>query len=542
MPHRPSAALLLLLSTTLGACTAAPFETHGGPDLGPVPADPAVDLNAPIPDDAVFASDRVIIALADTTDGLPSTLDAEAWLLDQLEPIDGSRAGLYAVPAGADVRDLVMSLRAEEGVLYAEPDYERVALVNDPYLGYQWHMEAVGAETAWSMSTGEGVVVAIVDTGVSSGPYDGIGTLGEGYDFVNRDRDASDDNGHGSHVAGTVAQATDNGAGVAGLAHDATIMPIKVLGRDGSGSTSGIVAGLNWAVANGADVINMSLGSTAYSAAEAQAIQNAQDAGVFVAAASGNSGAAAVEYPGAYPGAVAVGAVGYGDRVTDYSNRGSDLDLVAPGGDLSRDANGDGYADGVLQETVSNGRWSFEFFEGTSMAAPHVAAAAALLMADGATAAEAEALLQSTAVDIDSSGWDRLSGWGRIDVAAALTAFEEGALDDTGPAEDGAAGFCSGFATDFAGSLSRTGDWNAQPDGTYFRFGGGELEACLEGPVGADFDLALYQWTGSDWDRVATSTDTASNERIRTDVGAGYYYWRVESYDGSGAYTLFFDR
>jgi serine protease len=535
-----STALLstLLLATTAG-CTSAPFEAAYEDDLGPLPVDPQVDLNAPIPEDAVFAMDRVIVAMADTSDGLPTTLSTDATQLDQLETIDGTRAALYEVPAGQDIRSLVELLRAEDGVLYAEPDYERVALADDPYLSYQWHMDAVGAEDAWLTSTGDGAVVAILDTGVSSGPYDGIGTLGQGYDFYNRDSDASDDNGHGTHVAGTVGQATDNGAGVAGLAYDATIMPVKVLGRSGGGSTSLVVAGINFAVNNGADVINMSLGSTAYSSAEAQAVQNARNNGVFVAAASGNSGRGTVEYPGAYPGAVAVGAVGYGDVVTGYSNTGSDLDLVAPGGDLSRDANGDGYADGVLQETVTNGRWGFEFFEGTSMAAPHVAAAAALLMAEGATADEAQALLESTARDIGSASWDRSSGWGSIDVAAALDALDSGLPTDDGGGSS--ASFCSGFPTTYSGTLTRSGDWNAQPDGTYFRTSGGRLEGCLEGPGSADFDLALYQWNGRGWESIATSTDASSEERISVSVGAGYYYWRVTSYDGAGDYQFAVD-
>jgi serine protease len=541
MPRCPrSTALLttLLLATTAG-CAATPFEAAYEDDLGPLPVDPQVDLNAPIPEDAVFAMDRVIVAMADTSNGLPTTLSTDATQLDQLETIDGTRAALYEVPAGEDIRSLVERLRAEEGVLYAEPDYERLALANDPYLSYQWHMDAVGAEDAWLTSTGDGAVVAILDTGVSSGPYDGIGTLGQGYDFYNRDSDASDDNGHGTHVAGTVGQATDNGAGVAGLAYDATIIPVKVLGRSGGGSTSLVVAGINFAVTNGADVINMSLGSTAYSSAEAQAVQNARNNGVFVAAASGNSGRGTVEYPGAYPGAVAVGAVGYGDVVTGYSNTGSDLDLVAPGGDLSRDANGDGYADGVLQETVTNGRWGFEFFEGTSMAAPHVAAAAALLMAEGATAEEAQALLESTARDIGSSGWDRSSGWGSIDVAAALEALDSGLPTDDGGGSSTA--FCSGFSTTYSGTLTRSGDWDAQPDGTYFRTSGGRLEGCLEGPGSADFDLALYQWNGRGWESIATSTDASSEERISVSVGAGYYYWRVTSYDGAGDYQFAVD-
>ncbi|MFT5682873.1 MAG: serine protease, partial [Myxococcota bacterium] len=259
---------------------------------------------------------------------------------------------------------------------------------------------------------------------------DGIGSLTSGYDFVNNDSNAADDNGHGTHVAGTIAQATDNSSGVAGLAYDATIMPIKVLDSSGSGYVSDTVLGINYAVTNGADVINLSLGSTSYSSAEAAAVANAYSNGVFVAAATGNSGGSSVDYPAAYSGAVAVGATRYGNALASYSNKGSAVDLVAPGGDTSRDDNGDGYADGVLQETFSGSTWSYYFFQGTSMAAPHVAAAAAMLMAEGASNTDAEAALIATATDLGSSGWDSSYGYGLIQPDAALALLSSSTDDD----------------------------------------------------------------------------------------------------------------
>jgi hypothetical protein len=423
-----STALLstLLLATTAG-CTSAPFEAAYEDDLGPLPVDPQVDLNAPIPEDAVFAMDRVIVAMADTSDGLPTTLSTDATQLDQLETIDGTRAALYEVPAGQDIRSLVELLRAEDGVLYAEPDYERVALADDPYLSYQWHMDAVGAEDAWLTSTGDGAVVAILDTGVSSGPYDGIGTLGQGYDFYNRDSDASDDNGHGTHVAGTVGQATDNGAGVAGLAYDATIMPVKVLGRSGGGSTSLVVAGINFAVNNGADVINMSLSfAEGYypSPALSEALQAAADAGIVLVGAAGNDGANFTTYPAAHRAVISAGAIVAGSQqdapiASAYSNRSARVDIVAPGGVV-----GDGGLGGIIAETIHPddptqvGLWQIA---GTSQAAAVTSGAALYVLSTGLPPEQVRAAMQAGAYGFQNEthfyNEGLGGGWLRIDKA-----------------------------------------------------------------------------------------------------------------------------
>jgi serine protease len=383
-----------------------------------------IQFDAPVPDDAEFHPTRVIVGFWDHD--RPTGLDVSGLRLSRGRLLQSLPAATYEIDSGDDVRTVVEELRASGQFRWVEPDYVRTASVNDPYFSYQWHMDAVGASSAWASSTGAGTVVAVIDTGVSSGPNDGIGTLVTGYDFVNNDTDASDDNGHGTHVAGTIAQTTNNGAGTVGLAYDAAIMPIKVLDRRGSGYTSDTVDGINFAVSQGADVINLSLGSSYYSASEAAAVYNAYTAGVFVACASGNAGSSSVDYPGAYTGSVAVGATGYGDYRTSYSNRGTALDLVAPGGDTSVDYNGDGYADGVLQETFTRRTWSFQYFQGTSMASPHVAAAAALLMANGATNVEAQDALEATAVDLGASGWDSSYGNGLIQADAALAYYGGG--------------------------------------------------------------------------------------------------------------------
>ncbi|MCK5005449.1 MAG: S8 family serine peptidase, partial [Candidatus Aminicenantes bacterium] len=126
---------------------------------------------------------------------------------------------------------------------------------NDPYYTYQWHMTIIDMENAWDLSTGSGVTIAVIDTGVKQSLEDLAGTnFTAGWDFVNNDNDPTDDEGHGSHVAGTIAQTTNNGAGVAGIAYNATIMPVKVLDKRGSGSFDDIADGIYWATDNGADV------------------------------------------------------------------------------------------------------------------------------------------------------------------------------------------------------------------------------------------------------------------------------------------------
>jgi serine protease len=394
-----------------------------------------VQYDLPIPADAEFAEDRILVGFWDMDK--PDALGLGGHDLPRVRDFVELPVAVFQLEAGDDVRETVEELRASGRYRFVEPDYVRTSSsVNDPYYSYQWHFDEVNAAAAWSSSIGSGTVVAVIDTGVTSGPYDGINNIVSGYNFVSSSSNAADDNGHGTHVAGTIAQASNNSAGVAGLAYGADIMPIKSLDSSGSGYTSDVVAGINWAVSNGADVINMSLGSSSYSSSEATAVLNAWQAGVFVAAATGNSYSNTVEYPAAYTGAVAVGATAYAGSLPAYSNTGSAIDLVAPGGNTSVDANGDGYADGVLQETFSGSSWSYYFFQGTSMATPHVAAAAAMLMANGATNEEALDALEATAFDLGSTGWDSSHGWGLIQVDDAL-AYYAGSSSGTDADGDG---------------------------------------------------------------------------------------------------------
>jgi len=329
----------------------------------------------------------------------------------------GEPFGLTVAKGVQITEDLLAKLRADPLVERAEPVYQYDALFvpDDPQYKLQWHMKQIGSETAWNWGSGEDVVVAVVDTGVSRLPDLAATKFVPGWDFVHGRADATDDHGHGSHVAGTVAQSTDNGTGVAGLAHRAAIMPLKVLDSSGAGKTTDIADAIRFATDHGAKVLNLSLGGAGYSGILADAVKYARSRGVFVACAAGNGFGPPVGYPAAYDGAFAVSAVRYDRALAPYSSFGPEVDIAAPGGDTSVDQNGDGAPDGVLQQTIGG---EYKWFQGTSMATPHVAGAAALLAGAGVTRVEAiERILRSTAVELKDR--ERF-GAGEVDAAAAL--------------------------------------------------------------------------------------------------------------------------
>ncbi|WP_045742006.1 S8 family peptidase [Actinoplanes rectilineatus] len=285
---------------------------------------------------------------------------------------------------------------------------------NDPYRGQQWDLGKIRVGDAWKQSTGAGVVVAVLDTGVDAAHPDLAGHVLDGYDAITDSAGGgTDTQGHGTHVAGTIAAATGNGVGVAAVAPDVRILPVRVLGTDGTGYMSDTAEGIIWAADHGAQVINMSLGASAKVTAVTNAIAYARSKGVTVVAAAGNSRAqgSPVNYPGADAGVIGVAATDSTDTVASYSNAGDYVDVAAPGsGILSTypTAKGNGYA----------------YMNGTSMATPHVAAVAALLKAfqPSLTPDGIESALESSAVDLGAAGRDNDYGYGRIDAAAALAA------------------------------------------------------------------------------------------------------------------------
>ncbi len=334
---------------------------------------------------------------------------------------------------------------AEPSVIYAEPNYyvyasgklvEPLALrPNDPYFNLQWNMTAIQVPQAWDISGGQGVLVAVLDSGIAYEDFDRYQQAPDlsstrfvpGYDFLNNDSHANDDGGHGTHVAGTIAQSTDNGVGVTGVAFGATLMPIKVLDSRGQGSFDALAQGIMYAADQGARVINLSLSSRESSQLLADAIAYAVGKGTLVVAAAGNSGGA-VEYPAAYDDVLAVGSVEFQQDRARYSNFGPQVDVVAPGGDTAADRNGDGYPDGILQQTFRGNdptNFALYYLEGTSMAAPHVSGLAAMLFALNPTATvdQVRHAIESTALDLGPSGRDNDYGYGLVQAVSALAAM-----------------------------------------------------------------------------------------------------------------------
>jgi serine protease len=349
--------------------------------------------------------------------------------LEQAEPL-----AYYTLPQG------------EATPVFDNGEVTPQAFPNDPKYKHQWHLDQIQMPKAWADgASGAGVIVAVIDTGVAYEDYQRfkrVPDLAEtkfvaGYDFVNDTAHANDDHGHGTHVAGTIAQSTNNGIGVAGVAYKAAIMPIKVLSAEGGGTTADIADGIRFAADHGAKVINMSLGGPFPSGVMRDAVVYARKKGVTVVAAAGNNGWNKVGYPAAYEGVVAVSATDFEDKLTFYSNYGKDIDIAAPGGDTRSDKNGDGIPDGVLQNTIAIGDPSqngYYPYMGTSMASPHVAGVAALIIAAGVTKPDdVEKVLFETAdrAPAERAGakkgekWDEKFGFGRVDAAAAVKAAQD---------------------------------------------------------------------------------------------------------------------
>lgn len=418
-PWRPapwSAAILIALSLTVGAGPQSLIHSQS-PTQSYVAAPQAISVP--------HVADQILVQFKE------SASSAERHTLLQTLGLKSegqiALAGNHLVNANeGDMASTIRALNAHELVEYAEPDYIYSAyrveqaptsaslIPDDEQYDLQWGLEQIRAPEAWAISTGsDEVVIAIVDTGVELNHSDLAAKIVTGNTFVRRTSSANDDSGHGTHVASVAAGQSNNQTGVAGVSWHARIMPVKVLNRFGFGRTSDIANGIEWAVNNGADIINLSLGGSEPSNRLRQAVEYADDHGVLVIAAVGNEyqSGSPISYPAAYDTVLAVGASDRNDRHADeFSSSGSYLDVVAPGEDIQG---------AFLNDT-------YESYTGTSMASPSVAGLAALLLAvdPDFTTTELMSLIRDTAFDLESSGWDELTGYGRIDAAAALSAAQ----------------------------------------------------------------------------------------------------------------------
>ena len=300
--------------------------------------------------------------------------------------------------------------------------YKAVGVPNDPDYAKQWNFRAINVEQAWDETKGEGVTVAVIDTGVSKVPDLKLTKFVQGYDFVNNKDDASDDNGHGTHVAGTIAQSTNNGYGVAGIAYEASIMPLKVLSNSGGGTIADIAEAIKFAADNDADIINMSLGGGGASNMLEEAIKYAHSKGVTIIAAAGNEGRNAASYPARYPDVISVAATDAAGGKASYSNFGAGVDIAAPGG-TGMDTPGSIWQNTInpTPENSPDGAESkFAGFQGTSMAAPHVAGVAALIRSTGVdTPEEILDILKQSSRQVSEDHLNHF-GAGHLDANAAV--------------------------------------------------------------------------------------------------------------------------
>ncbi len=362
---------------------------------------------------------------------------------------------VLSIDGNRDAVAVAREVAAQPGVVYAEPEWRRYPTYtpNDPLYHLQWNFQKLDMERTWDINRGaeSSVIVAVLDSGVAyttkgatrqAPDLEGT-TFVSPHDFIWDDDTPVDLDGHGTHVTGTIAQRTGNDLGVAGMAFNVAIMPVKVLsgpwdeamGAPNIGTSATLAEALRYAADNGAKVINLSLGGEGESEAERDAINYAISKGAVILAAAGNDGdiGSPPSFPAAFAteiqGLVAVAALDFNLQRAPYSNSNDYVEISAPGGDTLADLNGDGFGDGVLQQTldplsVDNGifdDFGYFFFQGTSMATPHVAGLAALLMSQGVTDPKAiEAVIERFATDMGPSGRDNDTGFGVINPRATI--------------------------------------------------------------------------------------------------------------------------
>ena len=359
--------------------------------------------------------------------------------LDPGATIGSTGAVLVKAPAGNEAQ-LIRELSSNPNVEYAEPDVLVTAAMGDPFFERQYALRNVkqsftntagtttvpagtedadvDAVEAWDIADGKGIKVAIVDSGVVMDHEDISSKVVARANFSDKRIDVPADYdryGHGTHVAGIVA-AKHNSVGVAGVCPDCTILDAKVLNDSGAGSSSSVAKGVDWAVANGAKVINMSLGQRVSSRTLETAVKNAWNKGVVIVAAAGNAGTQAQIYPGAYSKVIAVAATDNKDVKAPFSSYGKWVDVAAPGVDVYSTFPNHEFVLGVQ----NNRHTGYDMASGTSMASPIVAGIAALVWSadDDATNASVREDIESTADRIKGTGtyWEH----GRVDADAAL--------------------------------------------------------------------------------------------------------------------------
>lgn len=332
---------------------------------------------------------------------------------------------ILKAPSEKDAGELAVTLMRDSSVEWAEPDYScnSELRLNDPEATKQYGNEKLDLAGAWDITMGQGVTVAVVDTGVDLSHPDLRDRVTEGVSFVEGATNPMDDNGHGTHVAGIIGATANNGIGIEGVAPSCRIMPVKVLRKDRVGRLSDIISGIAWAVDHGADVVNLSLGSdedkNGYSKSMEVAVKYALSKNVAVVAAMGNMGINGQSYPAAYSGVIAVGATDENDEHASFSSYGKWISVTAPGVGI--------YSTTPTYEVFETGQTgmspNYDYLDGTSMATPYVAGVVALILSryPRLTPSGVKSRLERTADHLGVPGFNNFYGYGRVNAAKAVT-------------------------------------------------------------------------------------------------------------------------
>ncbi|HBN08841.1 MAG TPA: peptidase S8 [Cyanobacteria bacterium UBA8530] len=337
-----------------------------------------------------------------------------------LNRIESLSIEVLAVPQN-ELDSSLAKLKTDPSVAYAQACHTVRAVVNapnDPLFSKQYGPQITKTVEAWQYSKGDKVTIAIVDTGIDLGHPELKAKLVAGYNVMKKGQPPRDDNGHGTHCAGVAAASTFNGVGIAGMAPNAKLMPVKVLGPGGNGSDAGVAEGITWAADRGADIISLSLSGPEESKVMKEACDYAAAKGALVIAAMGNAGNGEKGYPAAYPGVMAVGAADEKDETADFSQYGEWISVSAPGVAIYStfptyqvDMNEYGYPQ------------NYAALDGTSMATPAVAGLAALVKSlhPGLDAAGIKQRIEKSADDRGKAGFDAHFGHGRVNALRALS-------------------------------------------------------------------------------------------------------------------------
>lgn len=547
-PPRPEAARASELAGEPASWSLPHARAYGLPALEFVPGDALVEVR----DAALVASHLAQV-------GGAAQVQVERLQLARF-PIP---AGFDGVEASRYTAALAAWLDARPGVEMAELNFVRRACSttpNDTYYSLQWHYPLIQLPAAWDISTGDSnVLVAVIDTGETQHP-DLVARQVPGYDFISSAANAGDGNGidpdptdvgdgngltpssfHGTHVAGTIGADTDNSSGVAGVTWAGEIMHLRVLGLQG-GTDFDIIQAINYSAqlanASGqvppkkANIINMSLGGPGSSQSFQNAITNARNAGVTIFGAAGNNNSPNAFYPASYNGVISVSAVDLNSAKAPYSNFNNAVDIAAPGGNTSVDLNGDGYSDGVLStladDTQNPLAYNYVFYQGTSMACPHAAGVASLMIAVNPTLtpAQIEQILTSTATDLGAAGKDPIFGHGLVNAYAAVANAQGGA-------GSGQAGLgLSTTALGFPANISTL-------DVTVTNIGDPTVKLLVNDPTVST--VSGGPWLGAV--RIASSSATTDTARIRvsvdrTGLALGTYAGQVDVTSNGGNATI----